>query len=82
MHEFSCSLFLLNRCGHYFCEKCAIKQHKKSPKCFACGVATLGAFSVAKELIAKLKEKQRRIDARLEEARALNTANLSGDEIE
>src|SRR4051812_15388167 len=25
------------KCGHYFCEKCALKNYTKNSKCFACG---------------------------------------------
>ncbi|KAI9206797.1 uncharacterized protein BJ171DRAFT_409418, partial [Polychytrium aggregatum] len=51
---------VVTKCGHYFCELCAIKNHKKSPKCFMCGASTNGVFNVARELKAKLAERQRR----------------------
>ena len=47
--------FLVHRCKHYFCEGCALKEYKKSKRCFVCGVQTHGVFNVAKELIDKLK---------------------------
>ncbi|KAH8551495.1 hypothetical protein BGW37DRAFT_528914 [Umbelopsis sp. PMI_123] len=49
---------IVTKCGHYFCEKCAIKHYAKSPKCFACGASTNGTFNTAKNLIAKIAEKR------------------------
>ena len=31
---------LTRRCGHYFCEKCALARSAKTSKCAACGAAT------------------------------------------
>ncbi|KAI8988422.1 hypothetical protein BDF20DRAFT_855621 [Mycotypha africana] len=58
---------VVTRCGHYFCEACALKQYKKSPKCFACGAPTQGVFNTAKKLIEKLEEKKRRVQENGEE---------------
>ncbi|CAJ0651772.1 14283_t:CDS:10 [Entrophospora sp. SA101] len=33
---------VVTKCGHYFCEKCALQNFSKSPNCFACGTATNG----------------------------------------
>ncbi|KAL1915021.1 uncharacterized protein VTP21DRAFT_7726 [Calcarisporiella thermophila] len=52
---------IVTKCGHYFCEACALKNYKISPKCFACGAATGGVFSTAKNLVAKLEEKKLRM---------------------
>lgn len=49
---------IVTKCGHYFCEKCAIKNFAKSPKCFACGASTGGIFNTAKNLITKIEEKK------------------------
>lgn len=43
------------RCKHYFCEKCALAQYKKSQRCIICSQQTNGIFNPAKELIARLK---------------------------
>lgn len=43
------------KCGHFFCEKCAIANLKKSNRCFVCAKPTGGIFTPAKELQAKLK---------------------------
>ncbi|KAJ1678290.1 RNA-splicing factor [Spiromyces aspiralis] len=48
------------KCGHYFCEACALKHYRKTPKCFACGAPTSGIFMPAKKLIAKLEQKHAR----------------------
>ncbi|KAF7724829.1 hypothetical protein EC973_000714 [Apophysomyces ossiformis] len=53
---------VVTKCGHYFCERCAINQFKKSPKCYACGASTGGVFDTAKNLLAKLAEKKARLE--------------------
>ena len=43
------------KCGHYFCEKCAIDRYrKKNPSCAICGKRTDGVFNGAKGLQKKL----------------------------
>ena len=54
------SFFFFPRCGHYFCEKCALAEYRKSTKCAACGEKTLGLFSSAKDLLKKLADKKKR----------------------
>ncbi|ORX92999.1 RING finger protein 113A [Basidiobolus meristosporus CBS 931.73] len=51
---------VVTKCGHYFCEACALKRYAKTPKCFACSAPTGGIFNTAKQLIAKLNEKKKR----------------------
>ena len=41
-------LYVMCRCTHYFCEACALKQYKKSARCFVCGQQTSGIFNPAK----------------------------------
>ncbi|KAL0077939.1 hypothetical protein J3Q64DRAFT_1767006 [Phycomyces blakesleeanus] len=53
---------VVTKCGHYFCEECALKNYKKSLKCFACGLPTQGVFTTAKNLLAKLAEKKKRVE--------------------
>src|ERR1700752_2382526 len=53
--------FYFFRCGHYFCEKCALQNFTKSPKCYACGAATNGIFNTAKNILQKLEEKKKRL---------------------
>jgi RING finger protein 113A len=50
---------IVTRCGHYFCESCALKRYRKDPSCAACGAGTGGVFNVAKGL-KKLLEKRKR----------------------
>jgi RING finger protein 113A len=50
------------KCGHYFCEKCAIQHHQKSPKCAVCHQGTQGIFLPAKEFEAKLLARKKRLE--------------------
>ena len=37
---------VVTRCGHYFCEKCALYRFRATSKtCAACGKETLGVFN-------------------------------------
>ncbi|XP_005105342.1 E3 ubiquitin-protein ligase RNF113A [Aplysia californica] len=47
---------VVTKCKHYFCEKCALGQYKKSKRCFVCGEGTGGIFNPAKDLTAKLEK--------------------------
>ncbi|CAH0716812.1 unnamed protein product, partial [Brenthis ino] len=49
---------IVTRCKHYFCEKCALENYKKSTRCFVCNAQTSGVFNPAKELEAKLKARE------------------------
>ncbi|XP_048002117.1 E3 ubiquitin-protein ligase RNF113A-like [Leguminivora glycinivorella] len=49
---------VITKCKHYFCEKCALENYKKSTRCFICNTQTNGVFNPAKELEAKLKQRQ------------------------
>ncbi|XP_041986509.1 E3 ubiquitin-protein ligase RNF113A [Aricia agestis] len=46
---------IVTKCKHYFCEKCALDNYKKSARCFICNTQTGGVFNPAKELEQKLK---------------------------
>lgn len=48
---------LIHSCGHYFCEKCALEQYRKTPKCYVCGLNTNGCFNKATEIIERLEKK-------------------------
>uniref|UniRef100_A0A1I7XSW5 RING-type domain-containing protein n=1 Tax=Heterorhabditis bacteriophora TaxID=37862 RepID=A0A1I7XSW5_HETBA len=39
---------VITRCGHYFCELCALNQFKKSKKCPICNEPTGGVFNRAR----------------------------------
>lgn len=54
---------IVTKCGHYFCEACAIDRYrKKNPSCAICGGRTDGVFNMAKGLQKKLDEKKKRIE--------------------
>lgn len=48
---------VVTRCGHYFCEPCALRRYRRDPSCAACGSGTQGVFNAAKKL-QKLLEKK------------------------
>lgn len=49
---------VVTRCGHYFCEPCALQRYRRDPSCAACGAGTQGVFNAAKKL-QKLLEKKK-----------------------
>ncbi|KAK9512795.1 hypothetical protein O3M35_001131 [Rhynocoris fuscipes] len=46
---------IVTKCKHYFCEKCALDNYKKSTRCYICNAQTNGVFNPAKEIIERLK---------------------------
>ncbi|XP_011175183.1 E3 ubiquitin-protein ligase RNF113A [Solenopsis invicta] len=56
---------VVTKCKHYFCEKCALEQYRKSTRCYICNVQTNGTFNPAKEIIARAKaeDKERAVAA-------------------
>lgn len=56
---------IITRCGHYFCESCALKRYRKDPSCAACGAGTNGVFNTAKNL-KKLLERKKEREAAME----------------
>ncbi|KAF2112565.1 hypothetical protein BDV96DRAFT_579903 [Lophiotrema nucula] len=59
---------VVTKCGHYFCEACALKRYRKDPTCAACGVKTNGSFSTAKNLEKLLEKKRKWEDKKKKEA--------------
>jgi RING finger protein 113A len=59
---------IVTRCGHYFCEACALKRYRKDPSCAACGAGTNGVFNAAKRLQKLLDKKRERAARRRQEA--------------
>ncbi|KAI0130424.1 hypothetical protein BJ170DRAFT_314598 [Xylariales sp. AK1849] len=51
---------IVTRCGHYFCEPCALQRYRKDPSCAACGAGTSGVFNTAKTLNKLLDRKRER----------------------
>lgn len=60
---------VVTKCGHYFCEKCALDRYRKTPSCAACGSGTSGVFNGAKNLKRLLEKKRERAAKRREAAR-------------
>ena len=58
----SCADPVVTKCGHYFCETCALKQNTKTGKCFACGKSTRGIFNSATEIIKQFKSQRSHVD--------------------
>lgn len=44
---------IITRCGHYFCEPCALGRYKNDPGCAICGAATNGIFPLCQNVIEK-----------------------------
>ncbi|XP_044721888.1 zinc finger c-x8-C-x5-C-x3-H type (and similar) domain-containing protein [Hirsutella rhossiliensis] len=59
---------IVTRCGHYFCESCALKRFRRDPTCAACGSGTNGVFNTAKRLKKLLERKRERAAKRRQEA--------------
>ncbi|KFY56663.1 hypothetical protein V497_06080 [Pseudogymnoascus sp. VKM F-4516 (FW-969)] len=72
---------VVTRCGHYFCEACALGRYRKDPSCAACGSGTGGVFNVAKGL-KKLLERKREATARRRERAREAGEEVSEDEDE
>ena len=51
---------IVTKCGHYFCESCALARYRKDPNCAACGSGTNGVFNSAKKLKKLLERKRER----------------------
>ena len=47
----------MTKCGHYFCEGCALKHYQTSRRCFVCAEQTSGIFNQAKEIQEKIASK-------------------------
>ncbi|KAK2624086.1 hypothetical protein QTJ16_006720 [Diplocarpon rosae] len=59
---------IVTKCGHYFCESCALKRYRKDPSCAICGAGTGGVFNVARNLKKLLEKKKARAARRREKA--------------
>ena len=60
---------IVTKCGHYFCEKCALDRYKRNSSCAACGAGTNGVFNGAKQLKKLLEKKRERAKDRREKAK-------------
>jgi RING finger protein 113A len=59
---------IITKCGHYFCESCALKRYRKDPSCAVCGAGTNGVFNVAKGLKKLLDRKREKAAKRRQKA--------------
>lgn len=59
---------VITRCGHYFCEPCALSRYRKDPSCAQCGSGTNGVFNSGKRLQKLLDKKKERAAKRRQEA--------------
>lgn len=59
---------IVTKCGHYFCEACALKRYRKDPSCAICGAGTGGVFNTAKGLAKLLDRKRKRAAERRQRA--------------
>ena len=59
---------IITKCGHYFCESCALQRFRKTPSCAACGAGTSGVFNGAKSLKKLLDKKRARAQKKREKA--------------
>jgi RING finger protein 113A len=71
---------IVTKCGHYFCESCALQRYRKNPSCAACGAGTGGVFNMAKKLTRLLDKKRER--ARKRREKALENGEEVDDEAE
>ncbi|RYG50747.1 hypothetical protein EON67_04700 [archaeon] len=46
---------IVTRCGHYFCESCAVTRYRTTPLCAVCNAQTAGTFNAAPKLEAALR---------------------------
>lgn len=70
---------IITKCGHYFCEACALQKYRKTPSCAACGAGTGGVFNGAKNL-RKLLDKKRDREKKKREKAIENGEEVSEEE--
>lgn len=70
---------IITKCGHYFCEACALKRYRKDPTCAICSAKTSGVFNGAKNLQKLLARKKEWEDKKKAEADAEEAAKDKGD---
>ncbi|CAF3289540.1 unnamed protein product [Rotaria socialis] len=70
---------VITKCGHYFCESCALSHYRINPLCGVCQSSTGGTFKPAKEIVAKLKQ-QNKLKEELGQASASSNNNNNDDD--
>ncbi|KAJ3225777.1 hypothetical protein HK099_006277 [Clydaea vesicula] len=70
------------KCGHNFCESCALKHNQKNKNCFLCNEPTKGIFQINQDLLKSIKEKKLKLNEREKEINLKNKDNEFKDEEE
>ena len=70
---------IITKCGHYFCEACALKRYRKDPTCANCSAKTNGVFNGARNLQKLLDKKQKWEDKKKAEEEAKEKEEQGGD---
>ncbi len=73
---------IVTKCGHYFCEKCALARYRKNPSCAACGADTRGVFNGAKKLKELLEKKRERARKKKQSARLVSGDDGTEDSVD
>ncbi|XP_006881625.1 PREDICTED: RING finger protein 113A-like [Elephantulus edwardii] len=47
---------VVTKCRHYFCESCALRHFRRTPRCYVCDQQTHGIFNPAPKLMARLEK--------------------------
>lgn len=71
--------WMTSSCGHYFCEKCALEQYRKTSKCFVCGKDTNGCFNRATEIINRIEKMRNDESPKSEESESNSEAGNDTD---
>lgn len=45
---------VVTKCGHHFCEHCALKHNAKNKRCAVCDQPTMGIFNTAHDIVKKI----------------------------
>lgn len=69
---------IVTKCGHYFCEACALKRYRKDPTCANCSAKTFGVFNGARNLQKLLDKKQKWEDKKRAEEEEAKAADAGG----
>ena len=72
---------IVTKCGHYFCESCALARYRRNPSCAACGAGTGGVFNGAKGL-KRILERKRERAARRREREGGSSGEEEGEEVD
>ncbi|KAH8919546.1 hypothetical protein BT69DRAFT_1309262 [Atractiella rhizophila] len=71
---------VVTRCGHYYCQSCAIDRFRKTPRCFACGTNTGGVFNKAEKVLEAMKRRNERRGVGGGDGEGENAGELEGVE--